>query len=826
MFDNLLQDLRYALRSLRKNPVFTVVAVLTLGVGIGANTAVFSVVNGVLLRPLPYEEPDQLAVLWTNFGEDLPQNWVSGPEYLDLREHNTAFEEIAVLSTDSGALTGDGDPEQVSVATVSGGFFEMLRVRPQMGRLLAPTDDIDGGAAVVVVADGFWRRRLGSDPDAVGSKLVLDGEPFTVIGVLEPDFAIHHPNISNPAGLDIWAPLQPTYHTSYASLGRGSHFLLGFGRMRAGVDVAQAQADLDAVATKMADLYPNSYVFDGWGLTAYSLHDDLVEGSRGGLAMLLGAVGFVLLIACVNVANLQLTRAVIRGREMALRTALGAGRRRLLQQLLTESLVLAGLGAVVGICLAFWMVRALLLVAPAGLPRVDAAGLDASVLLFAAALTLVTAILFGAAPGLFASRARLADSLKDGNRTSAAAAGGRARGALVVAEVALALVLLVGAGLMLRSFSELLRTDPDYDTESLLTMRVALPQSQYEEESAAVLWDQLLERIRAFPEVVEAGATSALPLSGYGGSGTTFAEESSGVELSPNAPFPFIEADRRWVTPTFFAASGMRLLRGRLFSQADSSDAAPVAVVDNEFARRFWGEQDPLGQRVTIKFSADEETGSMIPVWSEVVGVVQHARQRGIDRVGREQLYLPALQTPRFAMHLVVRTSGDPAAVTAAVRRELSALDVSLPISDLQTMQERVARSVAGPRFQSILLGAFGAAALLLAAIGFYGVIAFSVGQRTNEIGVRMALGADSGSVPSLVLRQAMLLVAIGLGLGLLAAFGLTRLLTDLLYSVSPSDPLTYAVVAALLSAVALFASWVPAARATRVQPVAALRDE
>ena len=667
MFDNLLQDLRYALRSLRKNPVFTVVAVLTLGVGIGANTAVFSVVNGVLLRPLPYEEPDQLAVLWTNFGEDLPQNWVSGPKYLDLREHNTAFEEIAVLSTDSGALTGDGDPEQVSVATVSGDFFEMLRVRPQMGRLLAPTDDIDGGAAVVVVADGFWRRRLGSDPDAVGSKLVLDGEPFTVIGVLEPDFAIHHPNISNPAGLDIWAPLQPTYHTSYASLGRGSHFLLGFGRMRAGVDVAQAQADLDAVATKMADLYPNSYVFDGWGLTAYSLHDDLVEGSRGGLAMLLGAVGFVLLIACVNVANLQLTRAVIRGREMALRTA---------------------------------------------------------------------------------------------------------RGALVVAEVALALVLLVGAGLMLRSFSELLRTDPGYDTESLLTMRVALPQSQYEEESAAVLWDQLLERIRAFPEVVEAGATSALPLSGYGGSGTTFAEESSGVELSPNAPFPFIEADRRWVTPTFFAASGMRLLRGRLFSQADSSDAAPVAVVDNEFARRFWGEQDPLGQRVTIKFSADEETGSMIPVWSEVVGVVQHARQRGIDRVGREQLYLPALQTPRFAMHLVVRTSGDPAAVTAAVRRELSALDVSLPISDLHTMQERVARSVAGPRFQSILLGALGAAALLL------------------------------------------------------AAFGLTRLLTDLLYSVSPSDPLTYAVVAALLSAVALFASWVPAARATRVQPVAALRDE
>ena len=498
MFDSILQDVRYTFRTLRQSPVFTAVAVLTLALGIGANTAVFSVVNTVLLQPLPYEDPEDLVVVWTNFGRDLPQNWISGPEYVEISDLNTTLESFTVLSTDTAALTGDGgEPVQILQGTVSGPFFDVLKVQPQAGRLFGTAED-DGEQTVAVITDEFWRGRMGGRTDAVGSTLLLDDMPFEVIGILPPGFKVHHPNVSNPAAVTLFAPMQPTYGTTYEELNRGSHFVIGIGRMSPGVTVPQVQADLDAVAVRMAEL--GNYDFEGWGLTTYSLHGDLVESTSGALVVLLGAVGFVLLIACVNVANLQLTRAAGRGREIALRTALGAGARRLMQQLLTESLVLAALGAVVGLGLALWLIEALVLAAPPGLPRADAIALDPSVLFFAGIITLLTALLFGVVPGVFVARTNLADTLKEGGRAaSAGRAGNRIRTALVVAEVALALVLLVGAGLMLRSFSGLLNTDPGYRTESLLTFRVSLPQPKYDADSATAFHQELLSRVRAQP---------------------------------------------------------------------------------------------------------------------------------------------------------------------------------------------------------------------------------------------------------------------------------------------------------------------------------------
>ncbi|NKB88209.1 MAG: FtsX-like permease family protein [Acidobacteria bacterium] len=722
-------------------------------------------------------------------------------------------------------MTSSGsDPARVNGAAVSGSFFDLLGVSAAQGRTINAQDD-EGGQRVVTISHGFWQARLGGRDDVLGRALTLDGMDFEVVGVLPEDFGVYHPNVPSPDVVGLFVPYQPTYGAEYASMSRGSHFLLGFARASNGVSPAQVQADMDNVALAMNET--GNYDFDGWGLTSYRLHEDLVEDFQGALVILLGAVAFVLLIACLNVANLQLTRASQRGREIALRTAVGAARGRVLRQLLTEALVLAAAGAIAGLALASWLIAALQAVMPDGLPRAQEIGLDGTVLSFAAVATLATVALFGVLPGFLATRTNLADTLRDSGRTtSGGPGGGKIRSILVVAEVAAALVLLVGAGLMLRSFNSLVNTDPGYRTDSMLTMRVSLPTPKYDADTAQIFQAQLLERTRALPGVISAGGVSGLPLSNIAGSGTTLAEFSEAEDVDEFGGYKFIEADRRSVSPGYFEAMGVELLAGRFFDETDTADSMPVVIVDESFARRFWGEKNPIGQRASINFRNGMDGEGTVVTWSEVVGVIRHARTQDLAEDGREQFYAPWAQRVRLGMHVAIRTDGDPTQIAAAVNQAVWDLDPDQPVSDIATMSERVDAVVAGPRFVSVLLGSFAAAAVVLAAIGIYGVIAYSVGQRTNEIGVRMALGASKNRVRQMVLREGMVVVLLGVGLGVAAALGLTRLISNMLYEVTNTDPATYVGVVVLLVGVAITACLVPALRATRIEPVTALREE
>ena len=640
--------------------------------------------------------------------------------------------------------------------------------------------------------------------------------------MLPPDFRIRHPDAQFPDRIDVWVPMIPILGTEYEQLNRGGHFLRAFGRMKPGVSLAQAEADMHVASVQMQERTPQYYDrIEGWDITVLSLHDDLVEDVKPALIILLGAVLFVLLIACVNVANLQLTRAAAREREIALRAALGAGRGRLVRQLLTESLVLGLIGSALGLVVAFGLVRLLVAVAPEALPLRDGIGIDGTVLLFTFALAVATALLFGLAPGLVSLKKSLFGSLKEGGRGSTTGIrGARLRTALVVSEVALAIVLLVGAGLMMHSLNRLLSADPGYSTDQLLTLQISLPNGRYDAEATREFWDRLLERTEAIPGVTQAGLISHLPLSGAYASGTTLVERSETMEANPGDNFPSIEAERRWASPEYFQAMGVQLIAGRMFTIADNVDAPLVGIVDEEFARRFWPNENPIGQRISIDSDADGR------VWREVVGLVRHSRHYDLGTVGREAAYFPYAQFGVNTMFLAARTSTEPASVANAVREAVWALDPDQPVSDIQTMEDRVGRAVAQPQFNLWLLGGFALIALVLAAIGIYGVIAYSVGQRRHEVGVRMALGADRSAVRSLFLRQGIVLVAAGVALGIVAALGLSRLLTSLLYGVSPADPVTYIAVAALLSAVAVGACLIPATVATRVEPVAVLREE
>ena len=819
--DTLRQDIRFALRTLRKSPLFTLVAAATLALGIGANTAVFSVVNGVLLRDLPYEDADRLTLLWTNFGSDLPQNWVSGPEFVEMKEFATQFDGIGAVVPTTVAFTGQGDPEQIGAAGTSGEFFQVMRVQAAAGRLFGPDDDTPAASPVAVLDHGFWQRRFGGDLSVLEQTLTADGVTYRIVGILPPDFSIRHPDAQFPDRIDLWVPFVPIFGADYSQVNRGSHFLRAFGRMKAGVTLEQAQADMRAAAIQMQERTPNYYDFEGWDITVLSLHEDLVEEVRPALMILLGAVLFVLLIACVNVANLQLTRAAVRERELAVRTALGAGRGRLARQLLTESVILAAMGSGLGLLVAMGLVRVLVGAAPDGLPLKDSIGIDATVLLFTLALGGLTAILFGLAPGFVALKTSLVSSLKEGGRGSSSGIGGkRIRTGLVISEVALAIVLLVGAGLLMTSLGRMLQTDPGYDTEQQLTLRIGLPASQYDANGTRAFWDELLDRVGAIPGVTDAGLISQLPLSGAYSSGTTAVERSQSVEPPAGDGFPNLEAERRFVSPNYFQTMGVQLVAGRGFTRADGIDAPPVAIVDEEFVRRFWPGENPIGQRIAMG------SGNNQPVWREVVGVVRHSRHYDLHTVGREAAYYPFGQFGINTMYMAVRTDADPATVSGAVRAEVREIDPNQPVSDVQTMQARVGEAVAQPEFNMWLLGGFALIALVLAALGIYGVISYSVGQRRHEVGVRMALGADRGDVRSLFLRQGLILVAAGLGVGLLAALALSRLLVTLLYEVSPADPFTYVAVALLLGSVALAACLIPAAAATRVEPVTVLREE
>ena len=807
-------DIRYGARMLIKKPAFTLIAVITLALGIGANTAIFSVVYAVLLRPLPYPEPDRLVMLWTRLEKiGLEHNWVSEPEVLDFRQQSQLFESFGVISGTSFVLTGNNEPVQSNGAEISTNFFSVLRTNIKVGRDFTPDEEVPGAPCVAILSHAFWKSRFGGDQSALGSTIYLNGKPATVVGVLPATFSLMVPQEALvPSNVDVWIP----YTEDYAKKDRHSHGLTVIARLKPGVTVAQAQEEMNGIAAR---LYPQYYTLTGFEVRVVSLHGDFVKKMRPALLVLLAAVGFVLLIACANVANLLLGRAVAREKELAIRAAMGAGRIRLLRQLLTESLVLAVLGGIAGVMLAVWGVDALLALSPADLPRLDEVSIDARVLVFTLVVSASTGVLFGLIPAFRASRVKLTNTLKEGSRSVIGGGSHRLRRAIVVAEIALSLVLLVGAGLLMRSFSRLTRVDPGFDSQNLLTVKVQVPRTKYKDGAAvSSFFQQLLEKIQALPGVESAGAVSQLPLGGEYWSGTlTFEGVTANAEQGNLASF---EVDQRAITPDYFKAMKTTLIEGRFFTSADVR-AKPCAIIDETLARRLWPDVSPIGRRLTFgRFPEKPET------WVEIVGVVRHIRQHKLEAKVREEVYYPHAIVSFTAMTLAIHTSGDPLMMTGPVREAVRSIDRDLPIYRIRTMDELVGAALAPARFTLLLLVIFAVVAAVLAVVGIYGVMSHSVTERTHEIGVRMALGAQATDVLKLVVGQGLILTVAGVAIGLAASFAATRVMTGLLYGVSATDALTFGVVSVLLTGVALAASFIPARRAMRVDPMVALRYE
>ncbi|HWP42569.1 MAG TPA: ABC transporter permease [Blastocatellia bacterium] len=799
--EELGQDLRYGARMLVKNPGFTVVAVIMLALGIGANTAIFSVVNAVLLRPLDYEDPDRLVtVLENNWQKGWTRFAVAPGNFAAWREQNQVFEQMAAFTGSSFTLVGEGEPEQLPGTRASANLFALLGVKPALGRDFLPEEDHPGGERVVIVSHRLWQRRFGADPGLVGKPLTLNGQSYTVVGVMPAGFLFPNPRT------ELWVPVA----FSAGDLGnRGGHDYVAIARLKPGVTLEQAQTEMSAIAARLEEQYPETNA--AWGARVTLLVEEVVGDVRPALLALVCAVAFVLLIACANVANLLLARAAARQKEVAIRAALGSSRSRLLRQLLTESVLLSLLGGAFGMLLAAWGVDALVSLGPANIPRLSQVGIDGRVLGFAFLISLATGIIFGLAPALQASQTDLSESLKEGGRSSSAGAGSqRLRRLLVVAEVALALALLVGAGLMIKSFVRLSEVETGFDSQNVLTAQITLPQSRYDDrQQQAAFFRQVLARIEALPGVESVGAASPLPFTGdrlY-----SFIVEGHPTDNVPSANYYA-------VSPDYFVTMGIPLLKGRFFTEADMAESPRVAIINETMARRYFPDEDPIGKRMNITNGPE--------VMREIVGVVGDVKQYGLDTQSPAQMYEPYLQRPYPGMTLVVRAASEPAGLIDAVRREVLAVDKEQPIARAQTMEEIIAKSVAPRRFSVILLAAFAAVALTLAAVGIYGVMSYLISQRTHEIGVRMALGAGRRDVLRLVVGQGMRLALLGVGIGLLAAFALTRLMESLLFGVSATDPLTYIVVALLLATSALLACYVPARRATKVDPLLALRYE
>jgi putative ABC transport system permease protein len=803
----LAQDLRYALRMLAKRPGYTAVAALTLALGIGANTAIFSVVNAVLLRPLPFAAPERLVYAE---GADLRDGSkggsISAPDFLDYREQNHVFERLAAFMPQSFTVTGDGSAsERIESARVSHGFFETLGVAPLGGgRAFLAEEEQGGRNAVAVLSHGLWQRRYGSDPKIVGKSISLDGEAVTIVGVMPAGF-------DYPRGAQLWSPIAfKSQHTSQ----RRAHFLRAVGRLKPGVTLSQAQEEINAVGRRLEQQYPDSNTNYGMGLTP--LTEWMVGEMRSTLLILLVAVGFVLLIACANVANLSLARGASRSREVAIRSALGASRGRVVRQLLTESVVMALAGGAAGLLLAMWGVDLLVSLSPENLPRVKEVTTDWRVLGFTLLVSVVTGILFGLFPALATSKTNLAETLKEGGRTGASPGRQRLRGLLVVAEVALSLVLLVGAGLLVKSFLRLSSVDLGFKPTNVLSMQLSLPRAAYpNHRQRAAFYDQLVTRVESLPGVQAAGTVSELPLSGQE-SDTFF-----NIEGKPGAAFGNTEnsADIRGVSPAYFQALGVPLVRGRFFDRRDGFDAPKVVIVNESFVNRFLPGEDPLGKYLIIDFGE--------PFKAEIVGVVGGVRHRSLAQPApSEEMYVSVLQAPMWGTNLVVRAAGDPAQLTAAIRGEVQSLDKDLPVYNVKTMEQHVSESASQPRFRTLLLGLFACVALLLASIGIYGVISYSVTQRTHEIGLRVALGAQRGDVLRLVVWQGMRLALVGILVGVAGAFLVTRVMSSFLFGVSATDPLTFAGVSLLLAVVSFLACYLPARRATKVDPMVALRYE
>jgi predicted permease len=820
----LWHDLRYGYRMLWKNPGFTLVVVLTLALGIGANTAIFSVVDAVLLRPLPFPRPEQLVLLRDDLASRQMENvGMSVPELKDLQQSADVFEEVAGVWPVDANLTGSDRPQRVELLAVSPNYFSLLGAGARLGRVFGPQDKAEGFAEGVVISDGLWRRMFGADPNILGRRIYADTDAYTVIGVMPPGF--HHPAQTLRNDVDMWATAGFTGNP-FNNPPRNVRMLPGaIARVKPGVTVGQAQSQVDSLVSRLREQFPNDYPAEGgWAVRLLPVHENLVGGARTTLLVLLGAVGLVLLIGCVNIANLLLARSSARQREMAIRLALGAARRRLVMQLLTESLLLSLAGGAVALLAVVWVLDLLVRFVPADIPRLQEVNFDGGVLLFVFAVSVVTGVLFGLVPALQASNPDLTINLKEGGKGAGSGLRRqRFRGALVVTEIALSLVLMIAAGLLLRSFGRLLEVDAGFDPSHVLMARIWLPVPNNPEldpyrppAKRAAFVQEVLRRTRALPGVQYAaiGAGNAVPLLGPHVSNPFTIEEKADSDVErPTAQFSS-------VTPEYFRTLSTPLVRGRFLADSDTLDAQPVALVDEAAARRFWPNEDPLGRRFK-----PGGRGSKAP-WVTIVGIVGDIKTEGFDQPDQPHLYVSMFQNAGYAMAVYLRADGDPASLTQALRREVQAVDPNLPVFGERTMEDVVSSSLARRRFALQVVGGFGVLALLLAGVGVYGVVAYSVSQRTREIGIRLALGASSGAILRWVFSQGMRLTLIGTAAGLVGAFALTRLLSGLLFGVSAADPVTYAGLALLLASVALLACYIPARRATKVDPMVALRHE
>jgi putative ABC transport system permease protein len=814
MLDTAWQDARFGVRTLLRNPGFAAIAILTLALGIGANAAIFSVVNAVLLRPLPWAEPNRAVMIWSRWTA-FDKTWVATGEVVDYRKRSRTLSAVAAWSDGQLNLTGEGEPERVAFGAVTANVFSTLGVNPLIGRTFTEAEDVPNGPNVVVLGFGLWNRRYAADPTIVGRSVTISGEPFQVLGVMPPDFVLPT-DFQKPQPSQLWIPLG----MDPASTDHGSHGLYAAGRLVPGATVEQAASEMSGIAKAMTSegLYSPQMQFD---TVVLSLTDEVVGDVRRSVWLLVAAVGFLLLIACANVANLLLARAEARHREIAVRSALGAGSWRVLRQMLTESLVLSIFSAVVGLVFAYAGIKFLAWWNPANIPRVAGVALDGRVLLFTAAVALLTSVIFSIVPATRTLRKDLTDSLKDGGQNaSTGGARQRFRNALVVAEMALAVVLLVGAGLTLRSLWSLQRVPLGFDPSGVLTMRLALPAASYPQpENVVQFFRQLNERLRQLPGVRAAGAARALPL------GSTIGD--FGLRVDGYVPPPGSGAKGDWQVATdgYLEAMRERVVRGRDFMESDTSDSQLVALVNEEMVRRYWNGRDPIGGRLRVGGS-DERP------WVTVVGVVADVKHNGITGVVKEKFYVPhtqwhkSLGNPIRGMTLVIRTDIDPARLTSQVRQTIKTMDPNLPIADVRTMNDVVGATLSTPRFTGVLLTAFAVLALTLSAIGIYGVLSYLVSRRTREIGIRVAIGARRADVIRLIMRSGLLLALTGVLVGLGLAAWTAQFLRGLLHGVSALDPATFGVVAVVLTIVATIASLVPALRAMRVDPVIALKAE
>ncbi|HLK19455.1 MAG TPA: ABC transporter permease [Bryobacteraceae bacterium] len=806
-------NFRYAINMLRRSPGFASVAILILGLGIGANTAIFTLVDTVLLRPLPYKDPGRLAMLWqsapANHASQIP---VSQADFADFGKQSGSFESMAAIYLDKEeyGLTGAGDPEQIRGMAVSANLFPMLGVQPMLGRDFLPSEEQEGNQNKVILSYGLWQRRFGGDRSVIGRIITLDREPRIVVGVMPRGFSfpppLHFGLGEVPAGRELWVPCV------IDRTNRRYHPLGVVARLKPGVTPQQASAEASTLARGLAKAYPDTN--GGLDANVSALNEQVVANVRPALVVLFGAVGCVLLIACVNVANLLLARSAGRRKELAVRAALGAGRAHLVKQLLFENFALAIPGGLLGILLALWSLDLLRSLTNVNLPRLEELSANPAVLAYAAALSLLTGLAAGLAPAFTASRVDLNDSLKAASRTLAGSRHNSLRNVLVISQISLALLLLTGAGLLIRSFEQLLRVDPGFQSNNLVTMELRLPDSRYATPvQLAGFESQLLERIRALNGVVSAGAVNSLPVAGFQGASLI------AIEGRP-VPKSFAEkmmVGQRVVSPDYFATLRTPFVAGRDFTMRDAQDTTPVAIINERLATRYFPNENPIGKRIKLDEPGEE--------WKTIVGITASIRHAGLGADADPELFSPYTQGPWSVMSFLIRTRGNPDDLAPAIRAQLWSIDKEQPISRMSTMDRILADSLAGRRFNLILLGSFAGVALLLALIGIYGVISYAVTQRTGEIAIRMALGARRSTVWTLILQQGAALCAIGIAIGLIASLALTRLMSTMLFHIRPMDPLTLALVAAIVLATALIATFLPGRRATKIDPMQALRD-